>query len=101
MALPRHRNPQEMRNQLRQERQRMDHEKKQEKPGNDVDNSLGISPNGRVISYNVPEGERPGGIKVRFKIRIATGKRAQLIDARQAKAILEVLQWQRQQKPPS
>ena len=64
-------------------------------------NSPGISPKGRVISYNVSVGERPGGIKVRFKIRIATGKRAQEIDARQAKAILEVLQWQRQQKPPS
>ena len=64
-------------------------------------NSPGISPKGRVISYNVSEGERPGGIKVRFKIRIATGKRAEEIDARQAKAIMEVLQWQRQQKPPS
>ena len=74
----------------------MDQEKHQEKPGNDVGNSLEISPNGRVISYNVPEGERPGGIKVRFKIRIATGKRAQLIDARQAAVIMEVLQWQRQ-----
>jgi hypothetical protein len=64
-------------------------------------NSPGISPKGRVISYNVEEGERPGGIKVRFKIRIATGKRAREIDARQAKAIMEVLQWQRQHKPPS
>ena len=52
-----------------------------------------------MISYNVPEGERPGGIKVRFKIRIATGKRAKEIDARQAKVIMEVLQWQRQHKP--
>jgi hypothetical protein len=56
---------------------------------------------GGVVSYNVSEEERPGGIKVRFKIRIATGKRAQEIDARQAKAIMEVLQWQRQHKPPS
>jgi hypothetical protein len=64
-------------------------------------NSPGISTKGRVISYNVPEGERPGGIKVRFKIRIATGKRAKEIDARQAKAIMEVLQWQRQHKTPS
>jgi hypothetical protein len=77
----------------------------QEKPAkaqeNHRSNSPGISPKGRVISYNVSEGERPGGIKVRFKIRIATGKRAKEIDARQAKAIMEVLQWQRQQKPPS
>ncbi len=64
-------------------------------------NPPGMGVNGRVISYNVPEGERPGGIKVRFKIRIATGKRAKEIDARQAKAIMEVLQWQRQHKPPS
>ena len=64
-------------------------------------NSPGISPKGRLISYNVSQGERPGGIKVRFKIRIATGKRAAEIDARQATAIMEVLQWQRQQKPPS
>jgi small-conductance mechanosensitive channel len=61
-------------------------------------NLPGIAPNGRVISYNVPEGEWPGGIRVRFKIRIATGKRAQLIDARQAEVIMEVLQWQRQHK---
>lgn len=49
-----------------------------------------------MISYNVPEGERPGGIKVRFKIRIATGERGKQIDARRAKVIMEVLQWQRQ-----
>ena len=67
--------------------------------GNSDGNPTGIAPNGRVISYNVPEGERPGGIKVRFKIRIATGKRAQVIDARQAAVIMEVLQWQRQHKP--
>jgi hypothetical protein len=76
----------------------MDQGKARENRGNDAGNSLGISPNGRLISYNVPEGERPGGIKVRFKIRIATGKRAQEIDARQAAVIMEVLRWQRQQK---
>ena len=69
------------------------------------ENHHGNSPvmpvNGRVISYNMSEGERPGGIKVRFKIRIATGKRAREIDARQAKVIMEVLQWQRQHTPPS
>jgi hypothetical protein len=60
----------------------------------------GIGDNVRVISYNIPEGERPGGIKVRFKIRIAAGKRAREIDVRQAKAIMEVLQWQRQHRKP-
>ena len=78
----------------------MDQEKQQGKPGNDAGNSPRMSPNGRVISYNVPEGDRPDGIKVRFKIRIATGKRATEIDARQAAVILEVLQWQRQRNQP-
>ena len=71
--------------------------------GNSPVNGPGIGENVRVISYNVPEGERPGGIRVRFKIRIATGKRAREIDARQAKAIMEVLQWHRQHRtqPPA
>ncbi len=68
---------------------------------NDHEKASGIAPNGRVISYNAVEGERPDGIKVRFKIRIATGKRAQIIDARQAEVIMEVLQWQRQHNQPS
>jgi len=67
------------------------------RPGNNLDNTPGIAANGRLISYNVNEDQRPGGIKVRFKIRIATGKRAKEIDARQAKVIMEVLQWQHQQ----
>jgi hypothetical protein len=68
------------------------------KAGNSAGIQRGIGENVRVISYNVPVGDRPDGIKVRFKIRIATGKRAKEIDARQARAILEVLQWQRQHK---
>jgi hypothetical protein len=69
-------------------------------PRNRSANASGIGENVRVISYNVPEGDRPGGIKVRFKIRVATGKRAREIDARQARAIMEVLEWQRQQQTP-
>ena len=76
-----------------------------DKPGkrreNDLDDTPGIPGNDTVISYNVSEDQRPGGIKVRFKIRIATGKRAREIDARQAKVIMEVLQWQRQHGNPS
>ena len=75
-------------------------------PGNQqesYENSHGMGPDipgkGRVISYNVNEDQRPGGIKVRFKIRIATGKRAQEIDARQAKAIMEVWHHQHPQHP--
>jgi len=76
----------------------MAEENPRENRENNHDNLPGIAPNGRLISYNVNEGERAGGIKVRFKIRIATGKRAQLIDARQAEVIMEVLQWQRQHR---
>ena len=66
------------------------------KAGNGAGIQRGIGENVRVISYNVPERDRPGGIKVRFKIRVVTGKRAKEIDARQARAIMEVLQWHRQ-----
>ena len=63
-------------------------------------NSPGMVNGPRVISYNLSEGERPGGTKVRYKIRIAAGKRAKEIDARQARVIMEVLQWSRQHKHP-
>ena len=63
-------------------------------------NSPGLSGNGRIISYNLSEDKRPDGIKVRFKVRIATGKRAREIDARQARAIMEVLQWLSQNPEP-
>ena len=73
--------------------------------GNGQEKHDGDSPgmvNGpRVISYNLSEGERPDGIKVRYKLRVATGKRAREIDARQAAVIMEVLQWlsQHPQRP--
>jgi len=69
-----------------------------EEAGDDPGNRRGIGENVRVISYNILEVDRPGGIKVRFKIRVVTWKRAKEIDARQARAILEVLQWQRQHR---
>jgi len=47
----------------------------------------------RVISYNLSEGERPGGIKVRYKIRVVTGPRAKALDHAQAQVLKEVLQW--------
>jgi hypothetical protein len=48
------------------------------------------------IAYNLSEGERPGGLKVRFKIKIATGAEARELDARQAEAIRRLLQWAQQ-----
>jgi hypothetical protein len=47
----------------------------------------------QVISYNIDEAERPAGLKVRFKIKIVTGKQAALADERQAEAIRELLKW--------
>jgi hypothetical protein len=52
----------------------------------------------QIISYNVRKEERPGGMKVRFKIGVVSGPRAKEIDARQAKAIMDVLEWVRQQR---
>jgi hypothetical protein len=53
-------------------------------------------PESGTIAYNLEEGERPGGLKVRFKIRIATGAEARELDARQAEAIRRLLQWAQQ-----
>ena len=61
-------------------------------------NLSGIIDSGRVISYNLSEGERPGGMKVRYKITIVSGPRAKAIDARQAQVIREVLEWSRQHR---
>jgi hypothetical protein len=61
-------------------------------------NSPGILNGPRIISYNVREGERPDGMKVRFKIRVETGKKAAALNAQQAQAIKELLQWARQHR---
>ena len=51
-----------------------------------------------MISYNIDEAERPAGLKVRFKITIATGRRAAALDTVQAQAIKELLQWTMQHR---
>jgi hypothetical protein len=66
--------------------------------GKQAGNPDGIIDSGRVISYNLSEGERPGGMKVRYKIQIVSGPRAKAIDARQAQVIREVLEWSRQHR---
>ena len=53
----------------------------------------------RIISYNLNEDQRPGGMKVRFKIRIESGKKAAARNAQQAAAIKELLLWARQHRP--
>ena len=67
------------------------------KPGKSPEIQEGNSPamvkGPRIISYNLNEDERPGGMRVRFKIRIETGRKAAALNAQQAQAIKELLQW--------
>ena len=65
-------------------------------PGKNTSKALENSKGAHIIAYNVGEEERPGGpdgLKVRWKWRIETGRRADVIDARQAEAIRKALQW--------
>ena len=62
-------------------------------------NSAGIVQGPRIISYNLNGDERPGGMKVRFKIRVETGRKAAALNAQQAEAIKELLQWAAQHRP--
>ncbi len=55
--------------------------------------SLKAIPNGTIYAYNLDDSKTPGGMKVRWKIRVATGPEAARWDARQAEAIRELLQW--------
>ena len=61
-------------------------------------NSPGMVKGPRIISYNLNEDERPGGMKVRFKVRIETGRKAAALNAQQAEAIKELLEWARQHR---
>ena len=61
-------------------------------------NSPGMVKGPRIISYNLNEDERPGGMKVRFKIRVEKGRKAAALNAQQAEAIKELLQWARQHR---
>jgi hypothetical protein len=64
------------------------------KPGqNYTKESLEAIPNGTIFAYNLDDTKTPGGLKVRFKIRVATGPEGVRWDARQAEAIKELLQW--------
>jgi len=72
---------------------------KENRPEIQGSNSPGMVNGPRIISYNLNEDERPGGMKVRFKIRIETGRKAAALNAQQAEAIKELLQWAAQHKP--
>jgi len=64
-------------------------------------NSSEIEAKGHVISYNVNEDERPGGLRIRFKIRVESGKKAAARDTLLASAVKELLQWSHQHRTPS
>jgi hypothetical protein len=53
----------------------------------------------RIISYNFNEDERPGGMKIRIKVRVESGRKGRARDARQAEALKEYLTWVVQQEP--
>jgi hypothetical protein len=66
-----------------------DHEEDKEH----TDNLPLTIPGGTIYSYNLDNNKTPGGIKVRWKIRVVTGPEAARYDARQAEAIMEALRW--------
>ena len=61
-------------------------------------NSPGAIPGPDIIAYNLRKEERPGGMKVRYKIKVETGRKARELDERQAEIIKELLSWARQQQ---
>jgi hypothetical protein len=70
--------------------------KAEEQAGNSPDTIPGPA----IIAYNLREEERPGGMKVRFKVKIETGRKARELDARQAAVIRELLIWAHQHSTP-
>jgi hypothetical protein len=67
-----------------------------DQPGNSSGNSLENAKGATIVAYNVRKEERPDGLKVRWKWRIETGRKAAAIDARQAEVLREALTWLRQ-----
>jgi hypothetical protein len=57
-------------------------------------------PSGTIFSYNLDDTKTPGGMKVRWKVRVANGPEAARWDARQAEAIREALEWVYRHLPP-
>jgi hypothetical protein len=61
-------------------------------------NSSAAIPDSAYLSYYRDDMENAGGLKVKWKIRVATGPEAARLDARQAAAIRELLIWATQQR---
>ena len=68
-------------------------ENTEKQSGKTAANSLSPITIPAICVYNLDDSKTPGGIKVRWKVRIVTGQRARRCDARQAEAIRELLQW--------
>jgi hypothetical protein len=76
----------------------MDPDKPWKRQGNRPDKAPGIPVNDRAISYNLNDGERPAGLRIRYKIRVESGKKAAARDAMLAAAVKELLEWSRQHR---
>jgi hypothetical protein len=63
-----------------------------------VGNSPADIPDSAIYTYNMDDSKTPGGLKVRWKVRVITGPAAVQYDARQNAAIRELLQWACQQQ---
>jgi hypothetical protein len=72
----------------------MDHESSERGQEYDLE-LLNAIPNGTIFAYNLSDQETPGGMKVRWKFRVATGPETARADTRQAQAIQEALTWLR------
>ncbi len=73
--------------------------KPRESAGEFTENSPVTIPSGTIYSYNLDDSQTPGGIKVRWKVRVVTGPEAGRYDARQAEAIKELLTWAASRTP--
>jgi hypothetical protein len=72
-------------------------ENSQRKHGEHAGNSPVSIPDSTIHAYNMDDSKTPGGLKVRWKVRVITGPAAAQYDARQNAAIRELLQWACQQ----
>jgi hypothetical protein len=70
-----------------------------EQPEKRADNSPDPISSSAIYAYNLDDSKTPGGIKVRWKVRIITGDRGRRCDTRQAEAIRELLQWAHHHSP--
>jgi hypothetical protein len=69
-----------------------------ERPEKQAGNLPGTVKGSRIIAYNLREEERPGRMKVRYKVKIATGRKARALDEHQAEVIMDLLKWARQHR---